>query len=867
MRILIDLQGAQSSSCNRGIGRYSLSLALAMARNAGKHEIWLVLNGAFPDSVLSIRHAFEGLIPLERIRIYEIPAPVAENDSCNAWRTRVAEKIREQFLHQLNPDVVQVSSLFEGYGDDAVTSVGAFASGLCTAVTLYDLIPLINQQQYLTNEVQRDYYLRKIQSLKNADLLLAISEASRREAIEALQLPPSQVVTISAAADEQFHPVKLTPARIHQLKSHYGIERKMVMYAPGGFDTRKNFEGLINAYTMLSPSLRAEHQLVIVGDIDADLTSRGSLLKLAKQAGLAEDELVITGYISNEELVEFYNFALLFIFPSKHEGFGLPVLEAMACGAPVIGSNVTSIPEVINFPSALFDPFSPQDIAEKMDRALTDSSYRKQLSSHGINQAKKFNWDACAKQTLRSFETLVQERRNSQSSPLALGHNSKLLKSIAEIKNTSIPSDSDLIRIANCLAFNTGSAQTKQLLLDISVIVHGDAKSGIQRVVRSLLRELIENPPPDTIVRPIYFDGVCYKYADIFMAVFTGKQPKELQPLCLDGDRYKYVRPSVSMPSLLVNDESVDFCQDDVYLALDLIAHLAVAVHDFHMRLNHRGIKLYFIVYDILLVQHPEWWPAGTSDIFNVWLHSISEVATGLICITEAVAEEVRAWLELNPPKTPFADPMVRSFHLGADLENSVPSKGAPGDAQILLATLNASPSFLMVGTIEPRKGHAQTLAAFELLWAQGVDINLVIIGKAGWLVAQLIDILKRHPQLNQRLFWLEGISDEYLDKIYAASTCLIAASEGEGFGLPLIEAALHKKPIIARDMPVFREVAGVHAFYFNGLAPKDLADVVTAWLELNQRNLHPKSEGMHYLSWRESALQLKKQIGLGITN
>jgi glycosyltransferase involved in cell wall biosynthesis len=844
MRIVIDLQGAQSNSRCRGIGRYSLSLALAMARNAGEHEIWLALNGAFPESILSIRHAFEGLIPDERIRIFDVPVPTAEIDSNNAWRVRAAEKIREHFLRQLKPDVIHVSSLFEGYVDNAVTSVDAYAPELCTAVTLYDLIPLLNQNTYLANESQKDYYLRKVQSLKNASLLLAISEASRREAIEALQLPSSQVVTISAAADEQFHPVKLTPERIHQLQNQYGIKRSMVMYAPGGFDVRKNFDGLLNAYSMLSPALRAEHQLVIVGDIDADLDARGRLNKLAEQAGLVEDELVITSYISNEELVEFYNFATLFIFPSKHEGFGLPVLEAMACGTPVIGANVTSIPEVINFPDALFDPFSPQAIAEKMTLALSDNAFREKLSSHGIVQAKSFTWDACAKQTIQSFEQLVQHKKTICNPVDEQVNIAPLLQAIAETSSAEKHTDGDLVQVASCLAFNTGRAQPKQLFLDISVIVHGDAKSGIQRVVRSLLREFIENPPSDTDVRPIYFDDTCnkYRYANAFIATFTGKASHD------------------------ASDEIVDFCQDDIYLALDLNAHLTASVHDFFTRLQYRGIKLYFIVYDILLVQHPEWWPLGTSAIFDAWLRSIAEVSTGLICISEAVAEEVRAWLKLNPPLRPSI-PIVSSFHLGADVENSVPTKGIPNEASSVLAALRAIPSFLMVGTLEPRKGHAQTLAAFELLWQQGIAANLVIVGKGGWLVDHLINKLKTHPELNKRLFWLEGISDEYLEEVYAASTCLIAASEGEGFGLPLIEAALHKQPIIARDIPVFREVAGEYAFYFKGLDPNNLAVAITNWLTLNNIEKHPSSVGMPFLSWKESAMQLKKQIKFDATN
>jgi glycosyltransferase involved in cell wall biosynthesis len=162
-----------------------------------------------------------------------------------------------------------------------------------------------------------------------------------------------------------------------------------------------------------------------------------------------------------------------------------------------------------------------------------------------------------------------------------------------------------------------------------------------------------------------------------------------------------------------------------------------------------------------------------------------------------------------------------------------------------------------MVGTVEPRKGHAQTLAAFELLWADGVDVNLVIIGRQGWMVEMLLENLRPHHERGKRLFWLEGISDEYLEKIYAASTCLITASEAEGFGLPLIEAAQHKLPIITRDIPVSREVAGEHAFYFNGKEPADLARAVREWLALYQSDRHPKSHGMQWLTWKQSSQQL----------
>ena len=104
---------------------------------------------------------------------------------------------------------------------------------------------------------------------------------------------------------------------------------------------------------------------------------------------------------------------------------------------------------------------------------------------------------------------------------------------------------------------------------------------------------------------------------------------------------------------------------------------------------------------------------------------------------------------------------------------------------------------------------------------------------------------LRNHPELGKQLIWLDGISDEYLEKIYAESTCLIAASEGEGFGLPLIEAAQHRMPILARNIPVFQEVAGPHAMYFEGMAPEQLAHAVVRWLDMRTGNQVPDSSTM----------------------
>jgi glycosyltransferase involved in cell wall biosynthesis len=840
MRIVIDLQGAQCDSRFRGIGRYSLSLALAMARNAKDHDVWLALNSAFPQSILDLRQTFDGLVDPAQIRIFNNSGHTAEVVPDNAWRVRTSERMREHFLEQLKPDVIHVPTLFEGYGDDAVTSVGSYTSGHKTAVTIHDLIPLMDQANYLPNPLIRDFYFRKIESLKRAGLLLAISESSRLEAIEHLNWSPERIINTSEGADAHFKVINVTEARKQELRARYGITRKMVMYAPGGFDPRKNFDGLMQAYALLSPAIRSDYQLILASRLSKSPhdDSRAKMNACRTQAGLAEDELVLTDFVPDDDLVALYNMADLFVFPSKHEGFGLPPLEAMACGAPTLGANASSLPEVIGWREALFDPYSPTDMAEKMSQALLDPAFRLKLKEHALVQVKKFSWDASAVKAIAALESLHAQ---NASQPLVTYPTSSLLDSIAKIQSTPSATEKDLAHTANAIAFNTSLEAPKKLLIDVTELVRLDAKSGIQRVVRSILLALHHDTPSGYELCPIYFDGFRYLHAKNFMAKLTD-QPKKVQRASFD--------------------EVAEFNQDDIYLGLDLNPGLTVKLEATYQHWLALGLQVYFVVYDILLVDRPDWAPEEAAVGLKNWLSAVSQVSTGLLCISESVANDVRTWLEKNPPKRRQL-PWTASFHLGADVENSAPSKGLPQDAAHTLKLIKSKPSFLTVGTLEPRKGHVQTLAAFELLWAQQVDVNLVIVGKKGWMVEDVANHISTHPELGKRLFWLDGISDEYLESVYKASACLVSASEGEGFGLPLIEAAKQHIPILARDLPVFREVAGDHAFYFKGLVAEDLALAVRTWLGLHQKKLVPDSQLIPILTWAQSAQQLVKKLQL----
>lgn len=390
MRLVIDMQGAQSSgSRNRGIGRYTTSLTRAILQLGEQDEVFIVLNGSFGDTIEIIRAEFADLLPAENIRVWMPQMPCSAATPQNKGRRQAAELIREAFIAALRPDAVLVTSLFEGVSDDAVTSVNLLTTRFPVAVVLYDLIPLIHRDIYLGNPVVEAWYLNKVDHLRRASLLLSISASSGEEAIDYLGFERKHVVNISTACDTHFHPMRLSEIKRVELTHRYGLHRPFVMYT-GGIDHRKNIEGLIRAYAALPHGLRAEHQLAVVCSLKA--VERERIEQLGKTEGLVNDELVLTGFVPEDDLVSLYNACKMFVFPSWHEGFGLPALEAMACGRAVIGANTSSVPEVIGRPDALFDPHDDKAITAKMAKVLSDDVYRSELEMHGLQQASSFSW-------------------------------------------------------------------------------------------------------------------------------------------------------------------------------------------------------------------------------------------------------------------------------------------------------------------------------------------------------------------------------------------------------------------------------------------------------------------------------------------
>lgn len=831
MRVVIDMQGAQTESRFRGIGRYTLSFTKAVVRNRGEHEIILALSGLFPDTIEPIRAAFEGLLPQANIRVWHAPGPVAESQPGNDARREIAELTREAFLASLQPDVIHICSLFEGYVDDAVASIGKFDQSTPVSVALYDLIPLLSPDQYLKpNPSFERYYRRKIDDLTKASRFLAISEFSRAEGIDSLQLEESAVVNVSTATETLFQPTNISAETAEQLRKKLNVTRPYVLYT-GGADDRKNLPRLIQAFAALPSELRQKHQLVFAGKMP-----EGNIAELernAKRAGLESGELCFTHYVSDEELVQLYNLCELYVFPSWHEGFGLPALEAMGCGAPVIGANASSLPEVIGLENALFDPMDVASIRNKMHQALTDSGFRKRLREHGLQRAKLFSWDETAKRAIAAWETLPSTDQ-AQYLGTSLSRN-RLFASLVPFL-TGVD-DATILNLSVCIAINQQAGIQRQLLVDVSELCQHDAATGVQRVVRSYLKSLFHNPPAGFRVEPVYATrDHGYRYARRFSLEFLGQDASE------------------------ASDCSIRWQRGDIFFGLDLQHHVQLAQQEFYQRLRQEGVTVKFLIHDLLPIQLADYFrDSNAKELHEEWLAMV--VATdGAICVSRATSDALIEWTESAKLQS------SRNFqttwvHNGADIEGSLSSKGLPADANRVLSALALRKSFLCVATLEPRKGQQQILEAVEQLWAQEDDVNLVLVGQQGWKMEELAERIRTHPELGHRLFWLQGISDEYLEKIYSACSCLIAASLNEGFGLPLIEAARHGLPIIARDIPVFREVAADNAYYFTGETPAELASALQTWLALFAREQHPRSHSLRWSTWQKSTEELKTAL------
>jgi glycosyltransferase involved in cell wall biosynthesis len=273
-------------------------------------------------------------------------------------------------------------------------------SSVRTVFTLHDLIFLFHPE---THKPLNRWFLTLMMPrfLRAADAVIAVSECTKRDAIRFYRIPEEKITVIYEGVNPRFRPA--SPETIAAVRARYNLPEHFILYV-GTIEPRKNLTALLEAFH----HLLATHdlRLVIVGK--KGWLYEGFFRRL-RELGLG-DRVIFTGYVPDEDLPAIYSAADLFVFPSLYEGFGLPVLEAMACGTPVICSNTSSLPEVAGDAAFLVDPTDVCSLAGAMEQALTDEHLRSELMAKGLERARWFTWEKAAAKTLEVYRGVLGRR-------------------------------------------------------------------------------------------------------------------------------------------------------------------------------------------------------------------------------------------------------------------------------------------------------------------------------------------------------------------------------------------------------------------------------------------------------------------------
>jgi len=374
VRIGIDYTAAVQQG--GGIGRYARSLVRSLTKVGSAHSYRLLFSGRVPRNV-------DEKWP-SNFRLISLPLS-------DYWMTVLWQRLRVPLWADLFTGTVD---LF--HSPDFVLPPLRRAKSI---LTVHDLSFLRHPEcyeaafcEYLESAVPR--------SVGRADLILADSESTRQDLIELLAVDSDRVEVLYSGVEERFHPIE-DDVSLVRVREQYGLPERFIL-SVGTLQPRKNYERLVEAYGRLAGRIDSDVKLVIAG-------SRGWLYEMifrrVEELGL-DEKVIFLGFFADDDLPTLYNLADLFVFPSLYEGFGLPPLEAMACGTPVVSSNASSLPEVVDGAAEMVSPSDVEGLAEAMFRVLSEGDLRAEMIRKGLIRAGEFTWEAAARALLHSYERL-----------------------------------------------------------------------------------------------------------------------------------------------------------------------------------------------------------------------------------------------------------------------------------------------------------------------------------------------------------------------------------------------------------------------------------------------------------------------------
>ncbi|MEI6621403.1 MAG: glycosyltransferase family 1 protein [Actinomycetes bacterium] len=981
MRLLVDLQSLHGPARNRGLGRYSTELAAALARHPSVESIGVLFNGGVSAAnLLRARAVVRDRMPNAAIHVFDAPWPWLNGDGLSVPRHSAAEYVRNEFIKSLAPDAVLVCSLFE-WPTRSVISIPVNDRPF-TAVVGYDMLQVTDPACAVRKD-QRPMLKHRFESMANADLVLTISDFTRREMLRLLNLDGERVRTIWGAGAQS------APGE-PDLGERRGI------LCVGGDSLRKNEASTIRAFGMLPRELRDRHPLTIVGRQIPP--SREELPRLAAALGLGGHNItILDDEISDSDLTALYQQSRLVVMPSRAEGLGLPILEAWSCGAPAIGSKTTSLGEIFDDPEWVFNPEDPAEQAHLIEKILSDEAAWSRCQDHGRNRVKFFTWNRTAERAVEAIELLLPTRQqdlhyrraDDHAKPTARvfvleGRGQDAATAVEEVLSAlSVSYSMELTRISDgangqisksrsgtavrdqpaeknrCLVVlangdgilaahqfladlppavvvvcrppqapfrwtNPVTADSARYVFDANGIRPGDPDDervleplagaslgvlvlGSTRRTKDLSRPLLGSidgvgdssmltariedlyacrpgPPPAGLSRTaahealarnrssssnsLYFDvtALARRPARSGIQRVTVELARNLialnaPPLFTASRVNGYIGLNTSvLPELMPGSTDAQTLSDrsgqriipkpgDTLLVTDLYPRFRPWEPVLATWRAHGGSYAQ-VVCDLLPV-HLEDFFVDSAWWFEDWLRMVTKYANVLVADSQDAANGLQSWLDTNPPDRPDK-PVITWIRLGYDM----------GYTQGYMESLRNRPRghrrVLVVGTIEPRKGVEVVMNAAETLWSRGEDVEFVLVGKPGWAMPSIINRLQALHDSDKPLTWLKDASDEELRLQYLSADLLVMASRGEGFGLPIVEALAHGVPVVARDLPVFRELLGDQDCYFR--LDAQLPDVILRRLRSPDPICYVPER---LVTWRDTTLDLMRAISL----
>ena len=742
MKIIIDIQGIQSpGSRSRGIGRYTRSFVKSFIRNSPDLDYILFANSSLTDS----RDDFIEELTDSELNVHYInwyaPSTFYLDKNCADSNYQISVALKTYALCNLSPDLVIITSFFEGYGSNCIIDFDDSFTLPPIVSIFYDLIPLLNEELYLkSNPLFRDFYLNRIKSINTLDGLLCISKSAALEAKNYLEIDDQSIYQISSACDKTIFNTSEKLPNNSEIDFDYLSE--FILYTGAG-DPRKNIKNLIEAYSLLSPALISKHKLVLAGNfISAELENINLWMQSVDLPG---DYVILLGFVSQDDLIRLYQKCFLFVLPSFHEGFGLPILEAMSCGAPVIASNITSIPEVVDNPDYLFNPYDVNSIFKLIERSLIDPAFLKSNKLNSVKQSNSFSWDTTAKNTRKSIESVFNSSK------------AKTIKITSKHKNT----EHLILLIKNKKNFNLNISDIKliSVCIDLNQLETKDF-SNKRKIDNSKIWN-IEGPFDSNYSLSILNRNFAYGLMenDFQVRLYSTEGPGDYVP----NLEFLSFYPEI----LAIYNKSKNLDRARNYTSRNLYPP---RVNDMESEFN---------------ILHAYGWeetlfPQEWVNDFNTFLDGIT-----------VMSNQVKKILLDSGVQIP-----IKVCGLGVDhLDKYSINKNYK---------INTSKfSFLHISSCFPRKGISVLLEAYGKCFSKNDDVTLIIKtfkNEHNSLELDLIHYRSVFPSYPNVQVIYDDLTYSDILALYSQSNCLIAPSFGEGFGLPIAEAMYMELPVITTN-------------------------------------------------------------------